>query len=83
MTWKLSKPELENENLLINESLLSLGNGYLGVRGNFEEGYQEDFKSIRGTYINAFHDETEISYGEKLYAFPEKQQKIVNVIDGQ
>ncbi|MGI2328948.1 glycoside hydrolase family 65 protein [Planococcus sp. YIM B11945] len=83
MTWKLTKFELDNQNLLINESLLSLGNGYLGVRGNFEEGYKEDFKSIRGAYINAFHDETEINYGEKLYGFPGTQQKILNVIDAQ
>ncbi len=67
----------------LNESLLSLGNGYLGVRGNFEEGYKDAYKSIRGTYINAFHDETEINYGEKLHAFPDTQQKILNVIDGQ
>src|SRR6185437_6956359 len=83
MTWKLTKSELDNQNLLLNESLLSLGNGYLGVRGNFEEGYNDTYKSIRGTYINAFHDETEIVYGEKLHGFPDKQQKILNVIDGQ
>ncbi|MFC4714098.1 glycoside hydrolase family 65 protein [Planococcus dechangensis] len=83
MSWKLTKYELDNDNLLTNESLLSLGNGYLGVRGNFEEGYADGFKSIRGTYINAFHDETEISYGEKLYGFPETQQKLLNVIDAQ
>ncbi|AOV09261.1 family 65 glycosyl hydrolase [Sporosarcina ureilytica] len=68
---------------MLNESLLSLGNGYLGVRGNFEEGYQDEFNTIRGTYINAFHDEIEIKYGEKLHAFPDIQQKLLNVIDGQ
>jgi len=83
MTWKLTKSELDNENLLLNESLLSLGNGYLGVRGNFEEGYKDTYKSIRGTYLNAFYDETEINYGEKLHGFPDTQQKILNVIDGQ
>ncbi|WP_391115806.1 glycoside hydrolase family 65 protein [Psychrobacillus sp. L3] len=83
MTWKLTKSEVDNQNLLLNESLLSLGNGYLGVRGNFEEGYKDTYNSIRGTYINAFHDEIEISYGEKLHGFPETQQKILNVIDGQ
>ncbi|WP_142828350.1 glycoside hydrolase family 65 protein [Planococcus soli] len=83
MTWKLTKSELDHENLLINESLLSLGNGYLGVRGNFEEGYKPGFSSIRGTYINAFHDDIEITYGEKLFGFPDKQQKILNLIDGQ
>lgn len=83
MTWTLTKFELDNPNLLVNESLLSLGNGYLGVRGNFEEGYGDGFKSIRGAYINAFHDETEITYGEKLHGFPETQQKVLNVIDAQ
>ncbi len=83
MTWKLTKSELDNKNLLLNESLLSLGNGYLGVRGNLEEGYKDTYKSIRGTYLNAFYDETEINYGEKLHGFPDTQQKILNVIDGQ
>ncbi|QUG41992.1 glycoside hydrolase family 65 protein [Psychrobacillus sp. INOP01] len=83
MTWKLTKSEIDNQSLLLDESLLSIGNGYLGVRGNFEEGYKSAYSSIRGTYINAFHDETEISYGEKLHAFPDIQQKILNVIDAQ
>ena len=83
MTWKLTKCGLENPDLLLDESLLSLGNGYLGVRGNFEEGYPELFSSIRGAYINAFHDETEIAYGERLYGYPVMQQKILNVVDAQ
>ncbi|WP_342504845.1 glycosyl hydrolase family 65 protein [Sporosarcina sp. FSL K6-2383] len=83
MSWTLTKSELDNDSLLQNESLLSLGNGYLGVRGNFEEGYPQTYKSIRGTYINAFHDEIELQYGEKLHGFPDIQQKIVNIIDGQ
>lgn len=40
-------------------------------------------KSIYCSIVNAFHDEEEITYGEKLHAFPEKQQKLVNVIDSQ
>lgn len=83
MKWRLRRKELDNASLLTDESLFSLGNGYLGIRGNFEEGYPEGFDTIRGTYINAFHDETEIHYGEKLYAFPDKQQKMVNVTDAQ
>ena len=81
--WVLTRNELDHHTLLINESLFALGNGYLGVRGNFEEGYPDYFGTIRGTYINAFYDQVGISYGEKLHAFPEKQQKIVNVIDSQ
>lgn len=83
MTWKISNSELSQQDLLNMESIFALGNGYLGVRGNFEEGYGADMTSIRGTYLNAFHDVIEIPYGEKLFAFPDTQQKLVNNIDAQ
>ncbi|WP_035186578.1 glycoside hydrolase family 65 protein [Alteribacter aurantiacus] len=82
-SWTIENTSLNNQELLTNESLFSLGNGYIGVRGNFEEGYQEGMTSIRGTYLNAFHDITDIEYGEKLHGFPGKQQKLLNVIDAQ
>ncbi|CAM3799731.1 MULTISPECIES: glycoside hydrolase family 65 protein [Paenibacillus] len=83
MTWKISNSELSQQALLNMESLFALGNGYLGVRGNFEEGYGPSMSTIRGTYLNAFHDVIEIPYGEKLFAFPDTQQKLVNNIDAQ
>lgn len=83
MTWNISNSGIREDQLLNLESLFALGNGYLGVRGNFEEGYPEGMNSIRGTYLNAFHDRTDIPYGEKLFAFPDTQQKLVNVIDAQ
>jgi len=82
MTWSIINQSLEEADLLNQESIYALGNGYLGVRGNFEEGYAGR-KSIRGTYLNAFHDLINIPYGEKLYGFPSTQQKLVNVIDAQ
>ncbi|GAA0356780.1 glycoside hydrolase family 65 protein [Bacillus horti] len=83
MTWKISSEARQMDQLLNEESLYFTGNGYIGVRGNFEEGYAEGSSTIRGTYLNAFHDIEDISYGEKLYAFPEKVQKLVNIIDAQ
>lgn len=84
MSWIISNQGLSSDNLLNLESIFALGNGYLGVRGNFEEGYADSrLASIRGTYLNAFHDIIDIPYGEKLYAFPGTQQKLVNVIDSQ
>lgn len=84
MSWSISNQGLSAESLLNLESIFALGNGYLGVRGNFEEGYADPkLSSIRGTYLNAFHDVIDIPYGEKLYAFPGTQQKLVNVIDSQ
>ncbi|MDF9843390.1 MULTISPECIES: glycosyl hydrolase family 65 protein [unclassified Paenibacillus] len=84
MSWSISNHGLSAETLLNLESIFALGNGYLGVRGNFEEGYADpEIQSIRGTYLNAFHDVIEIPYGEKLFAFPGTQQKLVNIIDAQ
>jgi len=83
MTWSIVNQSLLEADLLNQESIYALGNGYLGVRGNFEEGYREDMNSIRGSYINAYHDVITIPYGEKLYGFPSTQQKLVNIIDAQ
>src|SRR5690606_6230694 len=83
MSWKISSNSLQQDQLMVEESLFSLAYGYLGVRGNFEEGYENKADSVRGTYINAFHEITEIPYGEKLYGFPSTQQKIVNIVDSQ
>lgn len=84
MNWTITRNELELEELLNLESIYALGNGYLGVRGNFEEDYGYGLSgTIRGTYINAFHDVIDIPYGEKLHGFPETQQKLVNLMDAQ
>ena len=80
MTWNISNPDLSRPALLNMESIFALGNGYLGVRGNFEEGYGESMSTIRGTYLNAFHDVIEIPYGEKLFAFPDTQQNSLTIL---
>ncbi len=74
---------LDQESLLLDETLLSVANGYIGVRGNFEEGYKESMDTIRGSYINGFYDDIEIQYGESAFGFPTKAQKIVNIPDAQ
>ena len=81
--WTISDNSLKVEDLLKNESIFNVSNGYIGIRGNFEEGYLENYPTIRGTYVNAFYEEVNIQYGEKAYAFPETMQKIVNITDAQ
>lgn len=63
------------------ETLFHNGNGYLGVRNAPEEGHGPG--SIRGAYINAFYEITDITYGEKLCGFPDTKQTIVNLPDAQ
>lgn len=74
---------LNQDRLLLDETLLSTGNGYIGIRGNFEEGYAPGMQSVRGNYINGFYDTVNITYGENAYGFPQTAQKIVNVMDPQ
>ena len=81
-TWKISDKDFRKE-IKLKETLFTLANGYLGVRGNFEEGLPQDIQSTRGSYINAFYESEEIQYGEKLFGFPDKSQSIVNIIDAQ
>ncbi|MGV8981768.1 glycoside hydrolase family 65 protein [Clostridium sp.] len=81
--WIISDNSLNEEDLLKNESIFNVSNGYIGIRGNFEEKYPDNYGTIRGSYINAFYEEAPIQYGEKAYAFPETMQKIVNITDAQ
>jgi len=79
---KLKSNCKDKEKLLIDETLFHVANGYLGVRGNLEEG-SDDPKSIRGCYINGFYDSVELSYPERLYGFPQHAQRMINLPDVQ
>ncbi len=62
------------------ETLFGVGNGYLGLRGNDEEGgsaYEH------GTFINGFHETWHIHYPEKAYGFAEVGQTILNLPDAK
>ncbi len=74
---------LENGELMLDETLFHNANGYIGVRGAFEEGYPEGFESIRGQYINGFYDITDMKQAESLYGLVEEKQTMLNVADTQ
>ena len=61
MTWKISSQKTDIESLLLEESLFFNGNGFIGVRGNLEEGIPDKSSTIRGTYLNGFHDVVDLS----------------------
>ncbi len=69
--------------LLLEETLFHTANGYVGVRGSFDEGYGPGLATVRGTYINALYDTHEIHHPEKLFGFPETGERIVAVTDAQ
>ena len=79
----LNRNKLSEETRLIDESLFTCASGKLGVRGNFEEGVNNDLLSIRGTYLIGFCETEYIKYNEKLFGFPEEKQVLVNLPDAQ
>jgi alpha,alpha-trehalose phosphorylase len=81
--YKTDKISLDNQRLMLEETLFHNANGYIGVRGNFEEGYPSGYDSIRGQYINGFYDFAKMPQAEKLYGLIEEKQTIVNVVDTQ
>jgi alpha,alpha-trehalose phosphorylase len=63
-----------------SETIFTLANGYMGIRGAFEEG-RPAFQS--GTFINGFHETTPIVYAETAYGFAETAQTMLNVADAK
>ncbi len=80
--WQLVEEPWQAPYSLRNETLFALGNGYLGMRGNMEEGLPGG-PSVRGTFINGFYEEETIQYGEKLYGFPDRGQTMLNITDAK
>ena len=79
--WNLIQKQLDtkNDDFLIAESLTSLGNGYFGSRGNFEETYSG--KMHQGTY-NAgvwFPDKTKVGWWKNGY--PQYFGKAINSLN--
>ncbi|RIY36729.1 glycoside hydrolase family 65 protein [Psittacicella gerlachiana] len=65
--WTLTTHQLDKEHKRLVESLTSLGNGYMGMRGNFEETYSGD--THLGTYVAGvwFPDKTRVGWWKNGY----------------
>lgn len=83
MVYRAEDFSLENDSLLLDETLFHNANGYLGVRSCFEEGYPAGCRSVRGQYINGFYDLTEMKQAENLCGLTQEKQTMLNVADTQ
>lgn len=88
--WKIIQEGFDKKNNEIYESLMSLGNGHMGMRGNLEEKYTG--KTLKGTYIAGVYypDKTRVGWWKNGY--PEYFAKVLNsaniiginaIIDGE
>ena len=78
--WNVIEKAFHPEFLAQLETMLALGNGYLGMRGCPEEGGPN---AENGTFINGFYETRPILYGEDAYGFAKTGQTICNVIDSK
>ena len=76
--WKLVERIYSDERMGLTETIFTVANGYLGMRGNSSEGRDAH---EHGTFINGFHEVWPIRHAEQAYGFAEVGQTIVNVPD--
>src|SRR5438309_9058326 len=78
--WNVVEKRFHPEFLAQTETILALGNGYIGMRGCPEEGGPH---VENATLINGFYETRPIRYGEEAYGFAKTGQTIVNVTDSK
>jgi alpha,alpha-trehalose phosphorylase len=78
--WNVIEKRFHPEFLAQMETILALGNGYLGMRGCPEEGGPNVENS---TLINGFYEERPIIYGEEAYGFARTGQTIISLTDSK
>ncbi|MFW6238347.1 MAG: glycoside hydrolase family 65 protein [Halanaerobiales bacterium] len=80
--WKITEKEFRAENNHHNETIFSLGNSYMGLRGTLEEDYSgPEETTTPGMYVNGVYGSKDIIYGEKAPCQPEKRQTILTLAD--
>src|ERR1700739_1937879 len=78
--WNVIEKRFHPEFLAQLETMLALGNGYLGMRGCPEE---DGPSAENSTLINGFYETHPIMYGEEAYGFAKTGQSICNVTDAK
>src|SRR5215475_8880041 len=78
--WRLVERTFAPQFLPQGETIFAVANGYLGMRGTYEE---REPAYRHGTFINGFHETWPIPYGERAFGFATTGQTIVNAPDGK
>jgi len=74
--FKIVENSIDREKMRLSESIMSIGNEYMGMRGNFEEKYSGD--SLRGVYLGGiwYPDKTRVGWWKNGY--PQYFGKMIN-----
>ncbi len=78
--WRLTETAFDTASNLLNETLFTVGNGYIGLRGSHEDGYRGPASTtIDGSYLNGFYESEPIHYPETAYGLARHNQFMLNV----
>lgn len=77
--WNVITHTFDPKDKRLQESMTSLGNGYMGMRGDFEEGYSG--YSLQGIYLGGvwYPDKTRVGWWKNGY--PKYFGKVVNAVN--
>ena len=78
--WALVESRFDPTLMGRTETLFNVANGYLGLRGNLDEG-REAVEA--GTYVNGLHETWPIQHAEEAYGFSRIGQTLVNAPDAK
>lgn len=76
--WKIVEEGFNPTYSLVSESIFSLGNEFMGVRGYFEEGYTGD--RLLGSYFNGIYESVKIE-GSSYKGIIDRTEFMVNSVD--
>lgn len=74
--WEIIEEGFNPDKNLVSESVMSLGNGHMGLRGNFEEEYSGE--TLQGTYIAGVYYPDKTRVGWWKIGYPEYYAKVLN-----
>jgi len=78
--WSIREKSFSLDVLAQTESIFTLSNGHIGLRGNLDEGEPH---GLPGTYLNSVYEKRPLPYAEGGYGYPESGQTVIDVTNGK
>lgn len=77
--WAVVEEGFHPDRSQVSEAIFSLGNEFMGVRGNFEEGYSGE--KLQGSYFNGVFEEGSISHPNAWKGMATRRFFMVNAVN--
>ncbi|MBD3422421.1 MAG: family 65 glycosyl hydrolase [Chitinivibrionales bacterium] len=77
--WEVTEEGFYPEKARVSESIFSLSNEFMGVRGYFEEGYCGDH--LQGSYFGGLYENKDIGHPQVFKGLITRENFIINAVD--